>query len=66
MTGGGYQTSVLGEFLLDQILTELWKGKLLRKVAVGRIMAKLSRGRRAVQDEVDGFLPSCGIDPVTR
>jgi hypothetical protein len=44
------------EAVLDQILTDLWKGKLTRDVAVGRIMAKLGMGRRAAQDEVDGFL----------
>jgi hypothetical protein len=44
------------EFVLDQILTDLWKGKLTRDAAVGRIMAKLGMGQRAAQDEVDGFL----------
>ena len=44
------------EAVLDQILTDLWKGKLTRDVAIGRIMAKLGLGRRAAQDEVDGFL----------
>ena len=36
------------EFVLDQILTDLWKGKLTREVAIGRIMAKLgiADGRR--------------------
>ena len=44
------------EFVLDQILTELWKGKLTREIAVGHIMAKLGMSQRAAQDEVDGFL----------
>jgi hypothetical protein len=44
------------EFVLDQILTDVWKGKLTREIAVGRIMAKLGIDRRAAQDEVDGFL----------
>jgi hypothetical protein len=44
------------EFVLDQILTDLWKGRLTPEAAVGRIMAKLGMGRRAAQDEVDGFL----------
>jgi hypothetical protein len=44
------------EAVLDQILTNLWKGKLTRDAAVGRIMAKLGMGQRAAQDEVDGFL----------
>jgi hypothetical protein len=44
------------EAVLDQILTNLWKGKLTRDAAVGRIMAKLGLNRRAAQDEVDGFL----------
>jgi hypothetical protein len=44
------------EAVLDQILTDLWKGQLTRDAAVGRIMAKLGLGQRAAQDEVDGFL----------
>jgi hypothetical protein len=44
------------EFVLDQILTDLWKGKLTREVAIGRIMAKLGMNQRAARDEVDGFL----------
>ena len=44
------------EFVLDQILTDLWKSKLTRNAAVGRIMTKLGMTRRAAQDEVDGFL----------
>jgi hypothetical protein len=44
------------EFVLDQILTDLWKGKLTRDLAVGRIMVKLGMNQRAARDEVDGFL----------
>ena len=44
------------EAVLDAILTALWKGKLSREAAIGRIMAKLGMGRRAAQDEVDAFL----------
>jgi hypothetical protein len=44
------------EAVLDQILTDVWKGKLTRDAAVGRIMAKLGLSQRAAQDEVDGFL----------
>jgi len=29
------------EFLLDQILTDVWKGKLTREIAIDRIMVKL-------------------------
>ena len=42
--------------VLDQILTVLWKGKLTREAAVGRIMVKLGMNQRAAQAEVDGFL----------
>ena len=44
------------EAMLDQILTDVWKGKLTRDAAVGRIMAKLGMDQRAARDEVDGFL----------
>jgi hypothetical protein len=44
------------EAMLDQILTDLWKGKLTRDVAVGRIMAKLGMSESRARDEVDGFL----------
>jgi hypothetical protein len=44
------------EAVLDQILTNLWKGKLTRDAAIGRIMAKLGMNQRAARDEVDGFL----------
>ena len=44
------------EFVLDQILTDLWKGRLSRDAAVGSIMAQLGMNQRAAQDEVDGFL----------
>ena len=44
------------EFVLDQILTDVRKGRLTRDLAVGRIMAKLGMDQRAARDEVDGFL----------
>jgi hypothetical protein len=44
------------EAILDDILTKLWKGKLTREAAVGRIMAKLGLNERTARDEVDGFL----------
>ena len=44
------------EAMLDQILTNLWKGKLTREAAVGHIMAKLGLNERTARDEVDGFL----------
>jgi hypothetical protein len=44
------------EAMLDQILTDVWKGKLTREAAVGRIIVKLGLSQRAAQDEVDGFL----------
>jgi hypothetical protein len=44
------------EAMLDQILTDLWKGKLTREVAVGRIIAKLDMSERDARDEVAGFL----------
>jgi hypothetical protein len=44
------------EAMLDQILTDLWKGKLTREIAIGRIMARLGMNQRAAQAEVDGFL----------
>jgi hypothetical protein len=44
------------EAILDQILTNLWKGKLTRDAAVHRIMAKLGMNERTARDEVDGFL----------
>jgi hypothetical protein len=44
------------EFVLDQILTDVWKGRLTREIAIGRIMARLGMNQRAAQAEVDGFL----------
>jgi hypothetical protein len=44
------------EAILDDILTKLWKGKLTRDAAVGRIMAKLGMNQRETRAEVDGFL----------
>jgi hypothetical protein len=44
------------EAMLDQILTDVWTGKLTREAAVGRIIVKLGLSQRAAQDEVDGFL----------
>jgi hypothetical protein len=44
------------EAVLDQILTNLWKGKLTRDAAIGRIMAKLGMNQRSARNEVDGFL----------
>jgi hypothetical protein len=42
--------------MLDQILTDVWKGKLTCEAAVGRIMVKLGMNQRAAQAAVDGFL----------
>jgi hypothetical protein len=50
------RTAAEREFLLDQILTDLWKGRLTREIAIGRIMAKLGLNQRAARDKVDGFL----------
>ena len=50
------RTAAEREFVLDQILTDVWKGKLTREIAIGRIMAKLGMNQRAARDEVDGFL----------
>jgi hypothetical protein len=44
------------EFVLDQILTDLWTGKLTRETAVYRIMAKLGMSERDTRAEVDDFL----------
>ncbi len=44
------------EAMLDQILTDVWKGKLTREAAVGHIMAKLGLSERNARAEVDGFL----------
>jgi hypothetical protein len=44
------------EFVLDQILTDLWKGKLTREAAVGRIMAKLGMSAHRARAEVEDFL----------
>jgi hypothetical protein len=44
------------EAVLDQILTDVWQGKLTREAAIGRIMVKLGMNQRAAQDEVDSFL----------
>jgi hypothetical protein len=44
------------EFVLDLILTDLWKGKLTREAAVRRIMAKLGMSEHGARAEVDGFL----------
>ena len=35
---------------------DVWKGKLTREIAIGRIMARLGMNQRAAQAEVDGFL----------
>jgi hypothetical protein len=44
------------EAMLDQILTDLWKGKLTHEAAVGRIMVKLGMNQRSAQAEVEAFL----------
>jgi hypothetical protein len=44
------------EFVLDQILTDLWKGKLTRTAAAHRIMAKLGLSERDARAEIDRFL----------
>ena len=44
------------EAVLDQILTDLWKGKLSREAAVQRIMAKLGLSESRAWAEVEGFL----------
>jgi hypothetical protein len=44
------------EAVLDAILTDVWKGKLSREAAVGRIMVKLGMNQQAARDEVEGFL----------
>ena len=44
------------EAILDQILTNLWKGKLTREIAIGRIMARLGMSERDARDEVAAFL----------
>jgi hypothetical protein len=44
------------EFVLDQILTDLWKGRLSREAAVQRIIAKLGMSERDARDEVAAFL----------
>jgi hypothetical protein len=44
------------EAVLDQILADVWKGRLTREAAIGRIMAKLGLNQQAAQAEVDGFL----------
>ena len=49
-------TAAEREAVLDQILTDLWKGKLTREAAVGRIIAKLGMSERAARDEIAGFL----------
>jgi hypothetical protein len=49
-------TAAEREFVLDQILTELWKGKLTRESAIGRIMAKLGLSESRARAEVEGFL----------
>jgi hypothetical protein len=45
------------EAVLDQILTDLWKGKLTREIAIGRIMAQLGLPHHRTQAEVDGLAP---------
>ena len=50
------RTAAEREFVLDQILTDLWKGKLTREIAIGRIMVKLGMNQRSARDEVDSFL----------
>jgi hypothetical protein len=44
------------EFLLDPILTDLWQGRLIREIAIGRIMAQSGLPHHRAQAEVDGFL----------
>jgi hypothetical protein len=44
------------EAVLDQILTDVWKGKLSREIAVQRIIAKLGMSERDARDEVAAFL----------
>ena len=44
------------EFLLDKILTALWKGKLTRAAATDGLMTELGMDRRTAQAEIDGFL----------
>jgi hypothetical protein len=44
------------EFWLDAILTALWKRRLTREAAIGRIRAELGLSEREAQAEVDGFL----------
>jgi len=44
------------EAVLDAILTALWKGKLTREAAVGRIQAELGMSHHEARAEVDGFL----------
>jgi hypothetical protein len=44
------------EFVLDQILTDLWKNKLSREAAVQRIITKLGMSEHDARDEVAAFL----------
>jgi NAD(P)-dependent dehydrogenase (short-subunit alcohol dehydrogenase family) len=50
------RTAAEREFVLDQILTALWHGRLTRTVAIDRIMAELGLSQGEAQAEVDGFL----------
>jgi hypothetical protein len=44
------------EAVLDQILTDLWKGKLSREAAISRIAIKTGMDVQDARAEVDGFL----------
>jgi hypothetical protein len=44
------------EAVLDQILTDLWKGKLSREAAVSRIAIKTGMDVRDARAEVEAFL----------
>ena len=49
-------TAAEREFVLDEILTALWKGQLSREAAVRRIMAELSLSEQEARTEVAAFL----------
>src|SRR5688572_25845114 len=44
------------EFRLDQILTDLWHGRLTAEAAADRIVAELGMPHRRAREEVEGFL----------
>jgi hypothetical protein len=59
-SGSGNQiTPADREFRLDQILTDLWHGKLSPDAAADRIMAELGMTAHRARDEVEGFLRDC-------